>query len=274
MLLPPVGGDMSFTTGAADSEGVVAIVARRSDRLVASPHQAVMCGLVHGTTVQVVAARGCRSRYPPINQSTIRETDGIITREPGLTLMMCFADCVPLIVVDTAQRAIGLAHAGWRGTLAGMAGALVTAMQDAVWQRLRLSPCSNRPQYRPRGRTRSAMRSSPPLPQAYPDDASFHDERTRHATRSLGGESLASSCVRGSRAQCRHRVRTICTFTHGDRFFSHRYAQAHHETEGRFAIAAHDGGIETNGRARRWNRAGKCRARSGRDRRRLPPGGA
>ena len=69
--------------------------------------------------------------------NTIRDTDGLITREPGLALMMCFADCVPLIVVDTEQRIIALAHAGWRGTLAGMAGAPRRGNAGSVRQRYR-----------------------------------------------------------------------------------------------------------------------------------------
>jgi polyphenol oxidase len=43
--------------------------------------------------------------------------DGLITRTPGLLLAMQVADCVPVIVVDPEQQAIGAFHAGWRGTV-------------------------------------------------------------------------------------------------------------------------------------------------------------
>jgi polyphenol oxidase len=42
--------------------------------------------------------------------------DGVITRTPGLLLAILTADCLPVILVDTKRRAIGVFHAGWRGT--------------------------------------------------------------------------------------------------------------------------------------------------------------
>ncbi|MGH9522096.1 MAG: peptidoglycan editing factor PgeF [Terriglobales bacterium] len=44
--------------------------------------------------------------------------DGLITREPGLVLTVRTADCIPVLLVDPEQRAVGAFHAGWRGTLA------------------------------------------------------------------------------------------------------------------------------------------------------------
>jgi YfiH family protein len=43
--------------------------------------------------------------------------DGIITRVPGLFLGVQVADCVPVLVVDPGNRAVGAFHAGWRGTV-------------------------------------------------------------------------------------------------------------------------------------------------------------
>jgi YfiH family protein len=43
--------------------------------------------------------------------------DGLITRTPGLLLAIQTADCLPVILVDTKLRAIGVFHAGWRGTV-------------------------------------------------------------------------------------------------------------------------------------------------------------
>ena len=42
--------------------------------------------------------------------------DGLITRTPGLLLAILTADCLPIILVDTKRRAVGVFHAGWRGT--------------------------------------------------------------------------------------------------------------------------------------------------------------
>mgnify|MGYP004656312051 CR=1 FL=1 len=64
----------------------------------------------------------------PVN---VPEADGLITNVPGLTLRTSHADCVPLFVADPQTRSIGLAHAGWRGTVDGMAQSLVEAMVAA-----------------------------------------------------------------------------------------------------------------------------------------------
>jgi hypothetical protein len=43
--------------------------------------------------------------------------DGLITATPGLLLAIQTADCLPVILVDTRHRAVGVFHAGWRGTV-------------------------------------------------------------------------------------------------------------------------------------------------------------
>ena len=43
--------------------------------------------------------------------------DGLITATPGLLLAIQTADCIPVIVVDTRLHAVGVFHAGWRGTV-------------------------------------------------------------------------------------------------------------------------------------------------------------
>ena len=46
------------------------------------------------------------------------EVDGLVTDQPGITLVTQYADCVPLYFVDEKKKAIGLSHSGWRGTVA------------------------------------------------------------------------------------------------------------------------------------------------------------
>ena len=43
--------------------------------------------------------------------------DGLLTTTPGLLLAIQTADCLPVILVDTKRRAVGMFHAGWRGTV-------------------------------------------------------------------------------------------------------------------------------------------------------------
>lgn len=61
----------------------------------------------------------------------IDKADAIITDRPDLPLTQRYADCTPLIVYDPRRHAAGLAHAGWRGAVAGMATTLVQAMTAA-----------------------------------------------------------------------------------------------------------------------------------------------
>ena len=61
---------------------------------------------------------------------THKRADIIISDEPGLALMMRFADCVPLFVFDPIQKAVGIAHAGWVGTAKNVACTLVQAMNE------------------------------------------------------------------------------------------------------------------------------------------------
>jgi len=82
-----------------------------------SPHQ------VHGANVAVV---GVQDRG-----QVIEETDALITDQPGGLLMLRFADCTPVWMYDPVHRAIGLAHAGWRGTAAGTVRETVQAMASA-----------------------------------------------------------------------------------------------------------------------------------------------
>jgi purine-nucleoside/S-methyl-5'-thioadenosine phosphorylase / adenosine deaminase len=43
--------------------------------------------------------------------------DGLITATPGLLIAIQTADCLPIVLVDTKRRAVGVFHAGWRGTV-------------------------------------------------------------------------------------------------------------------------------------------------------------
>jgi len=61
--------------------------------------------------------------------------DGIITDEPGCALTMNFADCAPILLYDPRRRAIGIGHAGWKGAIVDLPGAMVRAMQQTFGSR-------------------------------------------------------------------------------------------------------------------------------------------
>jgi polyphenol oxidase len=57
-----------------------------------------------------------------------KKADVILTRNPAVTLYMRFADCVPVLLYDPVLAAIGMAHAGWLGTVRGAARVAVEVM--------------------------------------------------------------------------------------------------------------------------------------------------
>ena len=59
------------------------------------------------------------------------ECDALVTNTPGLTLAVFTADCTPILLHDPVTGAVGAVHAGWRGTVAGIAGKTVDEMVSA-----------------------------------------------------------------------------------------------------------------------------------------------
>jgi YfiH family protein len=72
---------------------------------------------------------------PAAGRRWLAAADGLITDQPDTPLAMRFADCTPILAVDVRRGAIGIAHAGWRGTVQGISGALIRAMQAAFGSR-------------------------------------------------------------------------------------------------------------------------------------------
>ena len=56
------------------------------------------------------------------------KADVILTNAPGVSLLMRFADCVPIFLFDPVRRVAGLAHAGWKGTVLKTAQRAVEGM--------------------------------------------------------------------------------------------------------------------------------------------------
>lgn len=77
---------------------------------------------VHGATV------ACLSAAPEPGLRVPGEADGLLASHPGLLLTVTAADCVPVYVVDPESGGLGLLHAGWRGTAAGVLEAGLRAM--------------------------------------------------------------------------------------------------------------------------------------------------
>ena len=59
-------------------------------------------------------------------------SDALVTAAPAVPLLMRFGDCAPVLLFDPVRRAVGMAHAGWRGVVAGVVGATVQTMTERL----------------------------------------------------------------------------------------------------------------------------------------------
>ena len=84
------------------------------------PAQLVATRHVHGTNVYQVGE--------PLTADA--EFDGLVCDRPGPVLGAFAADCIPMLFADPVARVCGAAHAGWRGTVAGIATNVVARMQE------------------------------------------------------------------------------------------------------------------------------------------------
>lgn len=92
---------------------------------------------VHGSTV--TAVDGTEATLLP-------RTDALLTNTPEIFLAVKGADCLPLLLFDEKQSVVAALHAGWRGTLAGITEATVSALcqkygSDPKNIRAILGPC-------------------------------------------------------------------------------------------------------------------------------------
>jgi len=105
----------------------------------------VMAGLVHGVDVARVDGTTAGEslhgggRYIP-------RVDALMTNDPAVTLVLTAADCAQVLFVDPRRRAVGIAHAGWRGAAAGVLTATVVALRahygsDPSDLRAAVGPC-------------------------------------------------------------------------------------------------------------------------------------
>jgi len=186
--------------------------------------QMTTCHLVHGTRVIRVMA---------INQSNkVDQADSLISNTPGVYLFMRFADCTPLLFFDPIARAVGLAHAGWRGTLKNAAGATVGAMVERLGCQAHniiavigpaIGPCC----YEVGAEVIEAVETKF---EAVEKLLSHRNQRSQHAHFNLWEANRQQLETAG----VKQIIQTnFCTACHRDKFFSHR---ADKGSTGRFGV--------------------------------------
>lgn len=81
---------------------------------------------IHGVTVMIVSkCDGARGADALVYHSL----KGVALKGSPVVLGVLTADCVPLLAVDPVAQIIGVAHAGWKGTVGGIATRLVASMR-------------------------------------------------------------------------------------------------------------------------------------------------
>jgi len=183
---------------------------------VATAHQ------VHGSRVALAG--------PEDRGLVIPATDALITDAPGVALMLRFADCLPVLLYDPVRRAIGLAHAGWKGAVKGIAAKTASAMVEAYGSRpadiiAGLGPCIGPCCYQVGTEVIELVKARfnhwPGLLRPQGDGSVHFDlwEASRCQLAELGVEKIE--------------VIQLCTACRTDEFFSHR---AEEGRTGRFAV--------------------------------------
>jgi hypothetical protein len=179
---------------------------------------------VHGAQVAIAEA-------PRGLVSVPLQADVVLTDNPAVTLLMRFADCVPVLLHDPRRKVAGIAHAGWMGTVRGTVLAAVEAMRARFgsdpWELLAgIGPSIGPDHYVVSADVIDQVR------QAFgADSSSLLGERDGLTSLDL----WAANRLLLERAGVKHiEVAGLCTVCHNEDWFSHR---AEIGSTGRFGAA-------------------------------------
>jgi polyphenol oxidase len=157
---------------------------------------------IHGREVTVVDA----------DSEARPRCDVLITRSPEKTLMLRFADCAPVLLADSRIKAVGVVHAGWRGSAVRAAGAAVSALSEAFGSDPRDLYAGIGPAIGP-----CCYAVGKDVMDAFADRQHLFDEG-RLDLWEANREALIEAGVPASQIE----VSGICTQCHAEQFFSHR----------------------------------------------------
>lgn len=76
-----------------------------------------MIRVPQGHSVNVLVAKKSDAGSGVVRMEIDGNCDGIVTNEKGIMLLTIEADCVPVYILDPVNKAIGMVHSGWRGTV-------------------------------------------------------------------------------------------------------------------------------------------------------------
>ena len=129
--------------GSDDDPSLIAENRRRAIAAVFPDAQLATVHQIHSPTVVEVEQ--------PWPQDERPRADAMVTDRPGLLLGVLTADCAPVLLADAEAGIVGAAHAGWRGAVAGVTDATISAMEGLGAKRERIAaavgPCIAQPSY-------------------------------------------------------------------------------------------------------------------------------
>lgn len=117
--------NLGYNRGDAE-ENVTENYRRMAVALGVRPENIVLSAQTHTANIRTVMAED-RGRGIT-RERGYTDVDGLVTNVPDVVLCTHYADCVPLFFVDPVRRVIGMAHAGWRGTVAGIGARMIEKM--------------------------------------------------------------------------------------------------------------------------------------------------
>ena len=94
-----------------------------------SLHQGIALKQIHGNHV-VAVNESALGRGMFSYDDSYCEADGMVTSTAGILLTTYYADCVPIYIYNPKVKAIGLAHAGWKGSVLKIASKLVECLSE------------------------------------------------------------------------------------------------------------------------------------------------
>lgn len=150
--------------------------------------------------------------------SSIKGTDGLVTNQKGLLCTAFFADCVPLFFFDPITGYIGIAHAGWKGSINRIAEKMVEAFikVDVKAENLlvAIGPCISQQNYEVDERVVQSIRETDRVNVV----RSLGKNRFLLDLKQLNVDILLQSGV------LRHNIEitNYCTYRDENIFFSHR----------------------------------------------------
>lgn len=193
--------------------------------------QIVTSGQIHGTALLPVRAADAGKGARP-DSSVLGVGDGMMTNEPGPVLLSLHADCLPMILADRRLQVVAVVHAGWRGTVADMAGAAIRAITTTYGSHTHdvvafLGPSISGARYEVGPEVAAAWSAI-----ASPDSGAIWPGRDDRSQCDLGQANRERLMASGVPA---HQIEDcgICTATDSSEWFSHRALGA---TTGRFGV--------------------------------------